>query len=111
MSPRYLRYRFPSDDSPAAVLPTEAARALARRFLAVPAHELSIGRLDAEALEAAREDADPGALDYAHGDAAGEELAPWLRLVVGIGGRTAWLDVDVEELGRTASAAQIERGW
>jgi hypothetical protein len=97
VSPRFLRYRFPSDPPAVPTSPEAHARALAHLFGAVPAHELSIGRLDAIAGQWAH---DPGTLEVAFGAGAGVPLGDWTRLVVGPGGRIAYLDVDLDELGQ-----------
>lgn len=104
MSPRYLRYRFPGDHGEtSAATPEEHARALAHLFGRVPPAELSIGRLDNIAGRWAH---DPGALDMTFGEDLGEELSSWLRLVVGPGGKVAYLDVDLDVLGRTIRDAK-----
>lgn len=105
MSPRYLRYRFPAtvpdDGYPD---PERRARAMAALFLAIPPAELSPARLDSEAIMLT----DRGAIEYAEGEPAGEELSTWLRLLVGAGARHAWLDVDVELMGLIQRAAMRE---
>lgn len=105
MSPRYLRYRFPSAPSVGYPGAERRARALAALFLAIPPHELSAGHLDTEAAMLT----DRGRLDYVDGDPMGTALAPWLRLLVGPAGRRAWIDVDVEEMGRLQAEAMRER--
>lgn len=88
----------------------ELARSLAHLFLELPAEQLSFARLDAVATSGWAHDA--GALDHVSGEPMGEELAPWLRLVTGPGGRSAFLDVDLDALGlimRATRRAQ-ERG-
>lgn len=106
MSPRYLRYRFPSEHaSERAGAPVESARALAALFLAVPVHELTVERLDGIACRWAYANSDPGGLSMVQGEPIGEELARWLRLLIGPGDRRAWLDVDVEEMGRLQARA------
>lgn len=106
MTPRFLRYRFPGEHAPATGAPEEHARALAHLFAEVPAQELSVARLDAIAGRWAE---DPGSLDVAFGEAAGVAIAPWLQLVVGPGGRVAYLDVDLDALGRAISQAKASR--
>lgn len=99
--PHYHRYRFPGDTEPDQYPgPEMRARAMACLFLQVPAHELTVGRLESAAVLLT----DRGRLEHAVGEPAGEELAPWLRLVVGPGGRRAWLDIDVDVL----AAVQVE---
>lgn len=102
MSPRYLRYRFPSEAFTAGYPNAERrARAMAALFLAIPTHELTTGRLDSEAAMLT----DRGALEYAEGEPMGTELAAWLRLLVVAALRQAWLDVDVEMMGRLQAEA------
>lgn len=106
MSPRYLRYRFPSSHaSENAGVPVESAKQLAELFLETPTHELTVGRLDSIACTWAYVNGDAGGLEYTEGEPMGEELSPWLRLIVGPGGKKAWLDVDVEEMGRMQTRA------
>lgn len=109
MSPRYLRYRFPGDHaSPSPASPEESARGLAHLFAQVPEHELGVGRLDTVAGQWAH---DPGTLEMAFGAGVGAPLGPWLNLVVGPGGRVAYLDVDLDELGLTTRRAKEARAW
>lgn len=101
MSPRYLRYRFPADDPDAAISAEKRARALATLWLSIPPEELAPSRLCSEAVMLV----DRGSCDYAIGEPMGEELAPWLRLVVTPGGRTAYLDCDLAEMAITQARA------
>lgn len=104
MSPRYLRYRFPADDPDTAISAERRARTLATLWLAIPPEQLQPSRLDSEAVMLV----DRGSCDMAIGEPMGEELAPWLRLVVGPGGRSAWLDCDVDEMARVQAVAKRE---
>lgn len=79
---------------------------MAAVLLAIPPRDLTIGALESAATMLT----DRGALEYADGESAGEELSAWLRLVVGPGGRRAWLDVDMEAMGRHQSQAMSAQG-
>lgn len=108
MTPSYARFSFPSKHRTlSATTPIESARALAHLFLQVPADELSFARLDAIACGGWSHDA--GALGYASGAPLGEQLAPWLRLVITPGGREAHLDIDLEALGAEMRSARAAR--
>ena len=90
--PQYLRYAFPGDVEPDGYPgPEMRARAMAAVFRLIPEHELTVARLDSAAILLT----DRGTIEQTEGEPIGEELAPWLRLVVGPGGRRAYLDVDV----------------
>lgn len=75
---------------------------MATLWLSIPPEQLQPARLDSEAVMLV----DRGSCDMAIGEPMGVELASWLRLVVGPGGRTAWLDCDVEEMARVQLRAQ-----
>lgn len=110
MSPRYLRYRFPSvHASESAGLPVESARALAHLFLEVPPEQRTVARLDSIATSWVTVNSDAGALDYTHGEPMGEEIAPWLRIVVGPGGRRVFLDVCLDNMTEEADSIILAR--
>lgn len=94
--PRYLRYVFPADDPDSGISAEKRARTMATLWLAIPPDQLAPSRLDTEAVMLV----DRGSCEYAVGEPMGEELAPWLRLVIGPGGHRAYLDCDVEEMAR-----------
>lgn len=103
--PRYLRYKFPSDDPDTPISAEVRARTLATLWLAIPPEQLQPSRLDSEAVMLV----DRGSCDMAIGKPLGTPLASWLRLVVGPGGRTAWLDVDVDVMARVQVEAKRRR--
>ena len=101
-----MRYVFPRT-AVAQGEPNPAARAkgAAALFLAIPQWQLTVGRLETEAQLLV----DHGRIEYTSGDPMGEELAPWLRLVIGPGGRQAFLDVDLDVMAHVQVEAERSR--
>lgn len=77
---------------------------MAALFLAIPLHELTVGSLETAAIMLT----DRGVMEWATGDAMGEQLAGWLYLVLPPGGRKAYLDCDPQEMGRLQTQAMRE---
>lgn len=69
---------------------------MAALFLAIPPQELTPAALDSVAIMLT----DRGVLEWAIGEPMGEQLAPWLYLVVNPLNRVAYLDCDPEAMAR-----------
>lgn len=96
MSPPFLRYELPRRAADRLRVDARSqARFLAAAWLALPPADRTVGRLEREAHALGT----PGRLGYAHGEAMGEPLGPWLWLVESPG--RVFLDVDLDALAET----------
>jgi len=106
VSPSFLRFAFPSAQhwTDASIPPVELARRLANIIETADPQRVSVGHITWTLRDQAP---DPGDIGYAAGEAVpSERINDWLAVYEGPGGRTAYLEINLQEFGRWKAQLQ-----